>query len=168
MKHVQLMGHSFLWLVSAVSMMLWSGCSLRMPLQSEVFDPIGRGKPATHENDVVIGVPYGATNSVAAEYAIALRAAIGARLVIAGGSGATPFTTVSSSTHSIATRSQAENFLPKGPPPSFKSVLRSAVAAPVEFYIGIETDSRRGALTNIEITATGMTAEQLAALQASY
>lgn len=141
MNHVQPMDHSFLWLVIAASMMLWSGCSLRKPLQSEFFGSIEWRKPAAHYDHVVVGVPRGSTSPAAAEYAIALSAATGAGLVIDRGSS---------------------------PVSSFSTVLRSVAAGPVEFYVGVDVAIGHAALANIDVTVTGLTAEQIAALKASY
>ena len=91
MNHVQPLGFSFLWLVIAASIMLWSGCSLPMPLQSEVFDSIAWRKPAAHLDGVVVAAMH-STSPIAAEYAIALSAATGAGLLIDGGPGPNPFT----------------------------------------------------------------------------
>ena len=168
MNHVQPKGHSSLRLVIAASIVLWSGCSLRMPLQSEVFGSIESRKPATHLDGIVIGVPHGSTSPVAAEYAMALSTATGAGLVIDRGSGANPFTIVSPATRSIAIAAGAGNFPRTGPRPSFKSVLRSVAAGPVEFYVGVEAATGPAARTNIDVTVTGLTSEQIAALKASY
>ena len=164
MNHVQPLGFSFLRLVIAASIMLWSGCSLPMPLQSEFLGSIGWRKPAAHLDGVVVAAMHESKSPIAAEYAMALSAATGAGLVIDRGPGPNPFTAVSFSSRSIPIVAPTGNLPPNDPRPSFKSVLRSVAAGPIEFFVGVETANRSA----INVTATGLTSEQIAALKASY
>ena len=82
MIYVRPPGVSSRGLVIAASMMLWSGCSLRMPLQSVFFGSIEPRSTVAQYNGIVIGAPDGAADPVAAEYARAIGAAIGAGFVL--------------------------------------------------------------------------------------
>lgn len=163
MNHVQPLGFSFLRLVIAASIMLWSGCSLRMPLQSEVFDSIEWHKPAAHLNGIVVAATH-STGPIAAEYAIAVSAATGAGLLIDGGPRPNRLTTNTFSSPSIPILARTGNLPSNDVRASFKSVLRSVAAGPVQFFVGLDTANRSA----INVTATGLTSEQIAALKASY
>jgi hypothetical protein len=138
-----------------------------MPLQSEFLGSIGWHKPTAHLDGIVVAATH-STSPSAAEYAIVLSAATGAGLLIDGGPRPNRLTTNTFSSPSIPILARAGNLSSNDVRASFKSVLRSVAAGPVQFFVGVETANRSAVLTSIHVTATGLTSEQIAALKAAY
>lgn len=172
MNHVQPKGHSFLRLVVAASLMLWSGCSLRQPLQSEPIGDLGRiefRKPDNQSAGLVVGVAHGNAEPAAVDYATALSDDTGAGLAIAYGFGVKriPVTQPLVHAYSIATGSQDPRR--RGSVyPEFKRVLRRLAEDKVKFYIGVRVATSQRDLRKIEVASTGFTVEQLQSLKDSY
>jgi hypothetical protein len=171
-NHVQPKGYSFLWLVIAASIMLWSGCSLREPLQSEPIGDFGRIEfrdPNGGLDGVVVGASHGLSEPVAVEYATALSDKTGAGLVVAYGFDGKriPVTQPLDHAYSIATTSQDPRR--RGSVyPEFKALLRKVTAGQVKFYVGVRVAKAQSDLSRIEVASTGFTFEQIRSLKESF
>jgi len=171
-NHVQLKGHSFLRLVIAASLMLWSGCSLRQPLQSEPIGNLGRiefRKPDDQSAGLVVGVAHGSSEPAAVEYATALSDATGAGLAIAHGFGTKRIPVTQPLVHAYSIATGAQDPRRRGSVyPEFKKVLRRLAGNGVEFYVGVRVAKAQSDLEKIEVASTGFTFEQMRLLKESF
>jgi hypothetical protein len=165
-------GYSFRWLVIAVSIMLWSGCSLRMPLQTQFVSDLGRiefRKPAFQLSGVVVGVPHGMAEPSAVAYATAISNGTGAGLVIAYGFGANRIAVSRPLVHRFTLTSDGDKLRRPGSfYREFKDVLRNAAAGPLEVYLGSRFADQASDVHHIEVTAAGFTFEQIQSLKETF
>ena len=152
--------------------MLWSGCSLRTPLQTQFVSDLGRiefRKPAFQLSGVVVGVPHGMTEPSAVAYATAISNGTGAGLVIAYGFGANRIAVSRPLVHRFTLTSDGDK--PRRPGsiyPEFKALLGKAANGPLKFYLGIRIAEGKSNLDRIEVATSGLTFEQLRALEKSF
>lgn len=157
----------------AASIMLWSGCtSLRTPLQTQFISGLGRiefRKSDSRINGVVVGAPHGIAEPSAVDYAMSISNRTGAGVVIAYGfqSKRIPVTQPLVRTAPLATG--ADNPRQRGSIyPEFKALLGKAANGPLKFYLGIRIAEGKSNLDRIEVATSGLTFEQLRALEKSF
>jgi hypothetical protein len=152
--------------------MLWSGCSLREPLQSQPIGDLGRiefRNPKSDLDRVIVGAPHGLSEPAAVEYATALSDKTGAGLVIAYGFGAKriPVTQPLVHAYSIATSSH-DPHRRDSVYPEFKALLRKLAAGQVKFYVGVRVAKAQSDLSRIEVASTGFTFDQIRWLKETF
>jgi hypothetical protein len=159
-------------LVIAASLLLWSGCSLRAPLQSELIGDFGRiafRDPNGELDGVVVGAPHGLSEPAAVEYATALSDKTGAGLVIAYGFGAKRIPVTQPLVHAYSIATSSHDPRRRGSVyPEFKALLRKLAAGQVEFYVGVRVAKAQSDLSRIEVASTGFTFEQIRSLKETF
>ena len=154
-----------------VSFVLWSGCSLQ-PLQQQPIGDLGyiAYRPSdTRINGVVVGVPHGIAEATAIDYATDISNETGAGLVIAYGFRSKRITVTQPLVRSVPLAPGADNPRRRGSIyPEFKALLRKTAKGPLKFYVGIRIADEKSDLDRIEVTSTGLTFEQLQALEESF
>jgi hypothetical protein len=161
----------FRCLILAVSLTLWSGCSLQ-PLQRQSIGDLGHFEYRESEPraaGVVVGVPHAIAEPAAVEYATYFSAKSGAGMVTAYGFGAkrVPVTRPLVSSVPASAGSQDRGVL-GSIYPEFKSLLRKLANGRFRFYVGVRVAHDNLDLDRIEIATTGLTHEQLKALADSF
>lgn len=152
--------------------MVWSGCSLRAPLQSEPIGDLGRiefRNPNSHMAGVVVGAAHGLSEPAAAEYATALSDDTGAGLAIAYGFGVKRIPVTQPLVHSYSIATTAQDPRRRGSVyPEFKKVLRRLATDRIKFYVGVRVASAQSELSRVEVASTGFTLEQVRFLKESF
>jgi hypothetical protein len=165
-------GHSFRWLVVATSIMLWSGCSLRTPLQTQFISDLGRvefRKSDSRINGVVVGAPHGIAEPSAVDYATSIGNRTGAGVVIAYGFQSKRIPVSQPLVRTVPLASGADDPRRRGSIyPEFKALLGKAANGPLKFYLGIRIAEGKSNLDRIEVATSGLTFEQLRALEKSF
>ena len=160
-------------LVVAVALILWSGCFLLQPLQRRSIGDLGyfefRNSPP-HLKRAVIGVPRAGTEPTAIAYADAIRDHIDAGLVAACYDFEIKRIPVSQPLiHTSPISWSAAQAVSRGSVYSeFRSLLRSTVDGPMEFYVGVRAAHGTSYSRRIEVASAGFTFEQLKSLKESY
>jgi hypothetical protein len=145
-------GNSFRWLVLAVSLMLWSGCSLQPLQQQQSISGIGRIEYRRSQKDgVVVGVPHGLAEPAAVGYADGIAARTGAGVVIAYGFGSKRVPVSEPLVRRTGTALGRRGSIY----PEFKSLLQRAANGPLRFYIGIRVAGTKREIERIEVAAAG-------------
>ncbi len=158
-------GNSFRWLVLAVSLMLWSGCSLQPLQQQQSISGIGRIEYRRSQKDgVVVGVPHGLAEPAAVGYADGIAARTGAGVVIAYGFGSKRVPVSEPLVRRTGTALGRRGSIY----PEFKSLLQRAANGPLRFYIGIRVAGTKREIERIEVASSGLSFEQLRALKEKF
>lgn len=162
-------GNSFRWLVLAVSLVLWSGCSLQ-PLQQQSIGDLGRieyRKSQFTNHGVVVGVPHGSLESDAIDYANIISTEIDAGFVVAYGFGAKRIAVTQPLVRRIGY--DAVNPPQRGSIyPEFKAALRTVADGDLKIYVGIRLADRNVPVNRIEIATTGFSRAQLSEMAAAF
>jgi hypothetical protein len=165
-------GYSFHWLVLTATLVLWSGCSLQRPLQSESIDGLGRieyRKAQTRFSGTVVGVAHGTSEPAAVSYASAIADATGAGIVIAYGFG--------SKRVAVTRPLERTEALKSLPPqqrsrvsiyPEFKTLLQKSAEGPIKFYVGVRVARKSADLKRIEVATTGFSFAQAKLLKEAF
>ena len=157
----------------AASIMVWSGCSLRMPLQTRFIGDLGRiefRKPASQFSGIIVGAPHGLAEPAAAQYATAISDKTGAGLVIAYGFGSRRIAVTRPlvDRYDLTSGSGANRRAPGSIYGEFKTALRNAADGPLRFYLGIRLAEATSESSRIEVTAAGFTIEQIKSLKNKF
>ena len=159
-------------LVVAVTLILWSGCSLLQPLQRQSVDDLGHfefRRSLTHLTRTVIGVPRASTEPAAIQYAGAIRDHMDAGLVAAydfenkGISVSQPIVQRSPISWSAANGVGRGSIYAE-----FRALLGSTVDGPIEFYVGLRAANSPNPAQRIEVASAGLSFEQLKVLKSTY
>jgi len=151
---------------------LWSGCSGFSPLQEQRMGEYGRFefRPAQDgSKGVVIGVPRGGTELAAVEYAHSMRDHLDAALVLAYDFASKRIPVSHPLIHTSPISWSAVNGMGRGSVyAEFRTLLRSTVGGPMEFYVGLRAIRGTHPPQRIEVASTGLTFEQLKVLKSTY
>ena len=156
----------------AVALILWSGCFLQQPLQRRLIGEVGyfefRNSPS-HLERTVIGVPRGVTEPTAIKYADTIRDHLDAGLVVAYDfeNKRIPVSQPLIHTSQISW-SAADGVGRDSVYAEFRTLLRSTVDGPIEFYFGLRAPNRTNPAQRIEVASAGLSFEQLKILKESY
>jgi hypothetical protein len=165
-----LTGGSLVLLLALVS--FHTGCSSRTPWQKHYVGNFGRFEFRQADNvagDFIVGVPGGAAEPNAVDYAESIRELTGAGLVIAFGfkDKRIAIDRPLNHTRPIIWRTGLSQ-----PPASvyaeFTNVLTSLRAGSPRFYVGVRTVEAADKLDRIEVAAAGFSFAELKALKRSY
>ncbi len=165
-------GYSFRWLVLTVTLLLWSGCSLQQPLQSQPIGDLGRieyRKTQPYTKGVVVGVPHGLSEPAAVDYGNSIASATGSGIVVAYGFSARRVSVTQPLVRSVALQSfPSDPYHRVSIYPEFKALLRRAADGPVKFYVGIRTATKKSALKRIEVATAGFSFAQARVLKDTF
>jgi hypothetical protein len=160
------------WALVLTSVGYLSGCSLPPPLQTQYMGELGRFEfrgPDTGFDGGVIGVPHGGTEPDAVDYAQAIRARTGAGLVVGYGFRKRRIAIDRPLIHTSPVSGHAAISPHPGSVYSeYKKLLQSALAGPLEFYVGVRVADDVGRLKRLEVAAGGFSFEQIKALKDAY
>jgi hypothetical protein len=152
--------------------MVWSGCSLRTPLQTQLVGDVGRFQfqnSDDHIRGIVIGVPQGNAELAAVDYARNIQNQTGAGLVIAYGFYSKRIAVSQPLVRTVSLPSGFDNPKRRGSIyPEFKALLRKVARGRLAFYVGVRIAAQESHLQRIEVATTGFTFEQLRALEESF
>lgn len=140
---------------------LWIGCVGRSPLQERRVGEYGRFEFRTAESGskgVVIGVPHGGTEPAAVEYANSMRDHLNAGLVLAYDIASKRIPVSQPLIHTSPNSWSAAQAVSRGSVYSeFRSLLRSTVDGPMEFYVGVRAANGASSSRRIEVASAGFT-----------
>jgi hypothetical protein len=144
---------------------LWIGCVGRSPLQERRVGEYGRFEFRTAESGskgVVIGVPHGGTEPAAVEYAHSIRDHLDAGLVLVYDFASKRIPVSQPLIHTSPMSWSAADGVGRGSVyAEFRTLLRSTVDGPIEFYVGLRAPNRTNPAQRIEVASAGLSFEQL-------
>lgn len=166
-KQRRFIGHSQGWPFFVIVLLFWSSCASYERLRD--FGRIVLYQTNAGVNGFVIGVPHGAAESDAVDYAKTISDRTGAGLVIAYGFKASRIPVTQPHIHTTPISwSAADSVLPTSVFPEFKKVVRSAIVGPLKFYVGIRIAEEAKHSPRIEVASAGFSFEQLGFLKEAY
>jgi len=150
-------GHYFRWLVIAASM-VWSGCSLRTPLQTEFIGGLRRleyRNPDPQAQGIIIGVPHGKSRPVATDYAITVSDRLSAGLIHAYVFSSHGIAVSQPVTHVLSLPARADTLNRRGSIyPEFKALPRKMADGGSSLYPGIRMATEQSEIGRIKIATT--------------
>ncbi|SRR6266542_680086 len=175
--HIYVKQHTFKvqprqWLCMIVLLLFGSSCALHQRLHEQAIGDFGR--VVFHGSDAridgfVVGVPHGAAEPEATNYANAISDATGAGLVIAYGFKGNRIPVAQPLIHTSPISWNATNSpRPGSVYPEFKNFLRSAIVGPLKFYVGLRIADDASQTSRIEVASAGFSFEQLIAIKHAY
>jgi hypothetical protein len=151
---------------------IWSGCNALSSLQERRVGEFGRfefREADIGSKGVVVGVPHGGSEPAAIEYAHSMRHRLGAALVLAYDFARKRMPVSQPLVHTSPISWTTASGVDRGSAyAEFRSLLRSTVGGPLEFYIGVRAANRTDPSRLIEVASVGLTFEQLKVLKESY
>ena len=160
------------WLVVAVALVLWSGCSLLQPLQSSSMGDLGYfefrdADPAS--GGVVVGAPHGSAEAGAIDFANSIRDRLGASLIIAHNFRSKRIPVERPLVYSSPIVWRTSNGAPRGSAyPEFVKIINSTISGPLEFYVGVRVAEDASVAPRMEAATAGLSFEQVKLLELAY
>jgi len=160
------------WLVVAMALILWSGCTLQQPLQRHSIGDVGHfeyREPDIGFEGIMVAVPRGAAEPDAIDYAHSIRDRLGAGLVVAYDFATNRIPVDRPLLHSSPIFwPTAHAQRPSSVYPDFQALLQPQAGHPLKFYIGVRIADESRLMPRIEVASGGISFEQLEAIEQAY
>ena len=154
------------------SALFFAGCMLPASYEDHVIGDFGHIEVRRSEpqgNGFVVGVPHGATEPDAIDYAKTVSDATGAGIVIASGFKSKRIAVAQPLLHdSPIAWSSTASMRPRSIYPDFRNLLQASAVGPLKFYVEFRTAAPAGQSPRIEVVSAGFSFEQLLELKHSF